>query len=224
MRIQKNDSREMKIMEESKSNDWDSYWSKRKKQTFFTKLQDKIHREIVYNKHINLAVKYSKKGTIIDFGSGIAEVSILLAEKRGDKIIAVDFSDNALHIAKDLAKRKNIGLKAYKHNINKEFHHKKVELCWNIGTIEHFKNPLHIINNMKALSNTVIVIIPMKHLFRDIYELFKRFANLHCKGYYHPMKKKELVTIFKQAGFKNIYAYSYFIFGCVPFLAVIGKL
>lgn len=215
-------------MKETTPENWDEYWQKRENKgikTLIPRLHHLLLRLLVDRSFIETAIKHSKKGKIVEVGCGVGLNSILIAKKRGDKVILVDFSEKALKKAKEIAKEHQVKVETIKHDIRNKlpFKDKEATLAWSVGTIEHFGDPVRIVKEMKRISECTICIVPMRYPLRLIYEKVRSLFGLGAEGYYVLYIPEELEQIFKKAGFKNIKTKKYIFFlGFISFCCAIG--
>ena len=88
----------LSIYDESDS-EWNDFWRRRRKKPL-GRLISLIRRNLITPALVDYVEKNTRRGTLIEAGCGTAEVSIGVAEKRGDKVILVDTSEEALEVAR----------------------------------------------------------------------------------------------------------------------------
>jgi len=201
---------------------WDHFWKKREG-SFIGNILLFIRKKFLAKSFVDIALRNSKKGKILEAGCGTALSSILVAKKREDEIYGLDSLQKALEKARKFSK-------IYKQNItlvqgdlfNMPFKDKEFDLCWNIGTVEHFKDPLPAIKEMKRVGKVVIVLVPAHG---PIYSNYLKIINLigpKVEGYVKLYKAKELKRVFKKAGFEKIKIRIVRPLG-FPYIGAIGK-
>jgi SAM-dependent methyltransferase len=81
-----------------------------------------------------------------------------------------------------------------------------VDLAWNIGTLEHFDDPVAVIREMRRVSNVSISFVPADLIIWKIYKLVCRMLGYpkeeeeKCRLYSKDLLRKE----FEEAGYSNV--------------------
>ncbi len=206
---------------------WDDFWVARtKKKSWFVSLLNFVNDRTMVKKSVDLAVRYSQKGTVLQAGSGEGRNSLALAKKRGDKVIALDYSTEALKLAKLKADEYNISIQLLNEDMsNMSFKDKSLELVWNEGVMEHFENPLPYLREMRRVGKRVICIVPTLTMgwrtVKFIKNLMKADEGIN-EGYYEQHTPESLKKIFLDAGFKDCIVEEIRILLFIKHLAAIG--
>lgn len=145
-------------------------------------------------KFVNL--KNGKGKRVLEIGCSIGGASSILSD-RGFNVFASDTSDYALLRASKLAKGEGRKILFYKFDVQKEIPIKEnFDIIFSFEVIEHLKNPLKAIKNMRSKLKTNGILIcstPDKN-----YDMSSDPTHINVKT------KKEWIKIFKEVGFSNI--------------------
>jgi ubiquinone/menaquinone biosynthesis C-methylase UbiE len=114
------------------STEWDKYWSNKKKKYLFS-----LFRKHVFARAVRYYTNryFPKKGTFVEAGCGSGDTSILI-NKYKRKIIAMDFSEEALKSAK---KNKKFDEFIQADIAKLPFKNDSIDGIWNLGVMEHFE-------------------------------------------------------------------------------------
>ena len=164
-----------------------------------------VREKFVMNRMANLAIIYSRKGNILEAGSGSALSSILLSRKRGDRIVALDISHVALEFAENLATTMGEAIWRCEGDIEHiPFKDDSFELAWNVGTIEHFPLPYNIVREMKRVAHVTICIVPAKGFGWPLSLRIAKLLGVYVEDYIRYYDTKELKDVFEEVGFEKI--------------------
>jgi 2-polyprenyl-3-methyl-5-hydroxy-6-metoxy-1,4-benzoquinol methylase len=123
--------------------EWDKIWKNRKTPLMIT---IDIGREI-YNIFFRLFLKkyLNEKTEMIELGSGTSSLGISIAPKI-KSYTGIDISNEALKLAKNLAKKENVKNTFFEIDDCTDLKtKKKYDLVWSQGLIEHFDKPKDIV-------------------------------------------------------------------------------
>lgn len=143
--------------------DWYSIYSKQieKNGQYEKYIQVKIKQK---RKLINILMKYSGNGNILEAGCGTGIISTHLAHK-GLNVTGVDLDKNIVQLAKDLEKK-------YYHSNRVNYKQESIfdlnysentfDLCYSVGVLEHFSNEkiIQTLSQQIKIAKTTIVVIP----------------------------------------------------------------
>ncbi len=201
---------------------WQNFWKSRKT-SFIGNILFFIRKKILSKDFVDIAIRNSRKGKILEAGCGTAINSILIGKKRGNEVYALDNEKEALEQAKRFSRMYKQKINLVKGDLfNMPFGDKEFELCWNIGTIEHFRNPLPAVEEMKRVGKVVIVIVPGHGLIWNNYIKIMNLIGIKIEGYIKLYKPRELRKLFKKSGFERIKIKVLRPLG-FPYIAAIGK-
>ncbi|MBI5789836.1 MAG: class I SAM-dependent methyltransferase [Candidatus Schekmanbacteria bacterium] len=206
---------------------WEDFWKARTRQkNSFIPLLNLVNDLTMVRKSVHLAMKYSQKGTVLQAGSGEARNSIALAKKRGDRVVALDFSPEALILAKAKAAEHNITIQLIEGNIeHMNFADNSLELVWNEGVMEHIVDPLPLLKEMKRVGKTVICIVPSMSGGWKLAKLIKKALKADegiKENFYYYHTPESLKKLFQDAGFKTCLVKEIRILFFIKHLAGIG--
>lgn len=149
-------------------NGWDTFWDAKRSSRFTKKSWSKIRM-------MKLLDQVTKEGmTVLDVGCGSGFFSNYFISK-GCKVYAMDYSLEALKIAKEITHNK---AEAYLQDdiFNLDFvqkYNKKFDILFSDGLLEHFsdEDQKKIVNNLKALKKTdgvIATFVPNKYSWWEI--------------------------------------------------------
>lgn len=145
-------------------------------------------------KLVNL--KNGKGRRVLEIGCSIGGASSVLSD-RGFNVFASDTSDYALLRASKLAKDQRRKILFYKFDVQKEISIKEnFDIIFSFEVIEHLKNPLKAIKNMRSKLKTKGILIcstPNKD-----YDMSSDPTHINVKT------KEAWIIIFEEAGFNKI--------------------
>src|SRR3989344_2865602 len=156
----------------------------------YTKLLLKSGNISIDKKAVVGEVAWSGK-KVLDVGCGTGELAGIIAGKNAAQVLGVDYSLNAILIAKKTHVRNNLSFAC----VNAENISGRFDVVTSLGTLEHFDDPLSLLKKFKHLlrpGGSIIVVSPnwsnprgymlmtLKHLF---YAKITR-ADLH---YFTPL-------------------------------------
>jgi SAM-dependent methyltransferase len=202
---------------------WDYFWKQRRR-TLLGRLLFWVRVNFLARRFVDIAERNSSKGKVLEAGCGTSLSSILLAHQRGDRLVLMDISSEALEMSERLAAEYEVDAQVLKRDIGSiPFDDKHFDLAWNIGTIEHFPDPAPIVKEMKRASKTTICIVPAAGiawwLFESIIERLKQCREDYCKLY----NADELQALFEDCGYDNVDLVELRALLVFPYLAAIGR-
>jgi len=207
---------------------WEDFWAGRSKKTnpLFVNLLSFINDKTMVAKSVDLARKHSKKGTVMQAGSGEARNSLALAKTRGDKVIALDFSPRALELARIKASQQKTPILLLEGDMGQlPFGDHSLELVWNEGVMEHIVDPLPYLKEMKRVGKTVICIVPAQgwgwKLVKSIKKFLKADEGIN-EAYYKYYDVNSMRSLFQSAGFDDCTVVEINIFKFIKHVAGIG--
>ena len=122
------------VNEKNTAKEWNKYWQK-VQDSFLANLYRTIFLAKPVAKLIDLY--FGKKGIFVEAGSGSSATSKYI-KKRNRKIIAMDFSEKALILAKQQKNVDEVKLGDIK---KMPFKKESLDGIWNLGVMEHFSKP-----------------------------------------------------------------------------------
>ena len=209
---------------------WDSFWIFRGGGNLLGNLLLLVHRWLWVTNFVRVALRCSQRGRILESGCGTGYGSIMLRKIRGDNVVLLDISSNALEIASAQSKKEKAPVMIVQGDMHwLPFPDQSFDLAWNSGTIEHFPHPGGSIKEMKRVAKIVLCIIPAKGIIWQIYDsLFKTLGKgvrdkfqdeTYCQFYTSEMLK----SLFKKTGFNSIEVKLIRCMGLFPYYGVIGR-
>ncbi|MBU1871627.1 MAG: class I SAM-dependent methyltransferase [Candidatus Omnitrophica bacterium] len=139
---------------------------------------------------------YIQGKSVLDIGSGSGRYSIEFAKRRAKSVVGIDFSENMLKLAGNLAERNKVSqicrfIKAdfLSYNFQDNF-----DICIAIGVLEYFSNSGIYLEKIKSVANGKIIIsLPVLWTFRSLLRKI-RLTLKACPVYFYTKKKiKELL-------------------------------
>lgn len=172
---------------------WNTTWSKNRGKVRIGEMDIKIFNEI------NRAVDITDK-EVIELGCGRGVLSYLMLKYGASKVTLVDFSNEALSLAKSLFKsHENVDF------ILSDFFNvettKKYNLVFSSGVVEHFSGELRKegINKHLTLSKDIVLIIaPARPHYNTVRHKKRRIIELY--GWQRAFSKKEIKTLIEETG------------------------
>jgi len=201
---------------------WDSFWYKRKK-TFIGNIVFYMRERFLAKSFVKVAMDCGQRGVVLEAGCGTALSSILLRKERGDNIVALDFSLEALTTANELAQKYNEHIEVVRGDIRSlPFSDKSVNFIWNIGTLEHFEDPQDVLREMMRVSNVYICIVPSKSIVWTIYEIMIGLLGIGEQGYMKLYTPEDLKLVLKEAGYNSVRIERINSLTIFPYIAAVG--
>ncbi|MGV1098818.1 class I SAM-dependent methyltransferase [Thiovibrio sp. JS02] len=173
-------------MSERTSNElWNRSWEKKSDVLQLDFMSQEIFRYIAHYVPI-------KGKTSIELGCGLGRLSYMMAEAGAAEVALVDFSEKALHVARELlAGRKNASF------IQGDFldmqRQEKYDIVFSSGVIEHFKGDalVQVVKQHRNFSKDYVVfVVPSDTFFNNRRSV--QPENLKDVGYQFPMGPKHM--------------------------------
>lgn len=181
---------------------WDRLWSRRIVTFWFRKLVPKFEQltHIPYRFNINKLLKEINldKARILELGCGSGMNSVnLFKEHSCQKATLIDFSRQALNIAKNNTRHLNVDLihsDIFNLNLKKKF-----DFVFSIGLIEHFigtrrSEAIKIHRQFTKDSGFIMIIVPRKNFFSKALKFFNQIQG-YKEDYF---SDKEIEGLFKR--------------------------
>ncbi len=214
---------------DSVSNHWDHTFNRSVQLSVAKRLYDAFVFNYLTPVFNSFLVKYIRNNfkdgaRLIELGCGEATASISLLRNKKFTAVLVDNNDLALNALSERLKgrfeERYLIVKDDFYGKNTAFKDNSFDISFNIGTIEHFDDPVRAVNEMKRLAPVVICIVPTQSIYWMlgifVRKLIERDASHWITGtrYY---KLNEFTEIFRKSGFSDIRAKLIYFFG-VPLL------
>jgi ubiquinone/menaquinone biosynthesis C-methylase UbiE len=207
-----------------KTSEWDNFWKKRDKNPL-GRFISWVRKRFVTTALVRYICSNTEKGVLIEAGCGSGEVTLQVAKKRGDKVILVDRSPEALALAKRKAEKYNLDLELLQCDIvelSKYISPAPGNIVYNVGVVEHFEDCSAVLKEMAKVSGSyAIAIIPQKSLFWKIFISFSRFMKLTPKDFViYLYDRNTFKALIEAAGMQMYWAKGIRIFGIIPYLGI----
>lgn len=146
--------------------------------------------EVLEIKNVLSQVSWKDK-KVIDVGCGTGHFAHVIS-KKGAKVLGIDFSNEAIKIAKKKYKHKNL---SYEHVDLKKGIVGKFDIIVSLGTIEHQDDPFKVLQDFKKHLNTngkIILTVPnwtnpRGYILMSLYHLFDAPITLADLHYFTPL-------------------------------------
>ena len=182
---------------------YDSIYDKNK--SFIWRILDFIFRRSIQRRYeLTLDECFDiKNKKILDIGCGPGKYSVTLAKMQPQKVVGIDFSEDMLAKAKQLAIDNKV--QEICRFVNADFSRyvvqEKFDVCLAIGFFDYIKNPLATLEKTKSIcQGKVIISFPAKWRLRNIVRII-RLKFLRCPVYFYTIKQIEDLLV--KSGFKN---------------------
>ncbi len=179
-------------MSEDSAQVWNRTWSSRKGVAF------DLNTRVIFK---NIAREISFEGkSILELGCGSGRLSYLASQAGAETITLVDFSEEALRIAKNLFAGidKVTFIKANLLNLTLP---KKYDIVFSSGVVEHFRDeelPLAIEAHARYSREYVVIVVPSDTAFNKRSSVLPQ--NIKLYGYEKPMSSRQMKRLFEKAG------------------------
>ena len=187
-------------------------------------------REEYWDQHfVQVALRHTQRGQVLEAGCGTALSSILVAERRGDQITGLDLSPIALILARQFAEKHRTPLPLVLGDMRRmPFPEKSFDVVWNSGTLEHYDEPIPILQEMWRVGKKVIAIFPERSLPFTILDwairpFSSKIRRSFLNGDEHFRTLREIRQIFERAGFRRVVVERIRCLGIFPYVAAIGE-
>jgi SAM-dependent methyltransferase len=204
---------------------WTIFWRNRKRNLWGV-IADFLSERIMFKEWARLIAQNSERGMVLEAGSGYAHSSVFLGEMRGDSIFALDISTEALLGAIEFGKDHSVTIEAICGDLrNMPFRNKTFDLVFSGGVIEHFKEPIEIVREMRRISKINIAVVPGNGLSWRLAKRIKAMLG-EDKGiselHYDYYDFEYASYVFKEAGYNDIKIEKYRTM-LIPLLGIIGR-
>lgn len=217
------------------SNVWDPVFNRNKDVSIVKRYFDKFllrYLTPMFNKYlIDELELFDEKSKFIEMGCGEATAGISLILRNDYSIVLLDNNDIVLqNISHNL---KHASLKGRYAIVKDDFYnnkicfpHKYFDVSYNIGTIEHFDNPIKAVLEMKRIAKRVICVVPAPSIYWQLSILIRKIiekdASLwSCNTRFYTLP--ELESIFSKALLTNIKTYQTKVLGLPAMNCVVGN-
>lgn len=181
--------------------EWDEYWSG----ISLGSLPTRLYNKVTFDAYKNLLDNRIKKPIILELGCGTGQISARMIKRYGGKATLIDYSRNALEIAKQSFRMHGLPVKAVISDVFKYRSKEKYDLVHSEGLIEHFKGKrqkelVNIHKRFVRQGGYVLISVPCTTWY---YRLWRRFQEKRGKwnfGYEKPMTPDELKRLMKACG------------------------
>jgi anaerobic magnesium-protoporphyrin IX monomethyl ester cyclase len=203
---------------------WDGFWAKRQG-SFPGGIISWCRRRFITSALAGYLLKNTGKGTLIEAGCGSGEVTLKVAKRRGDAAVLVDISNAALSRAKLLAQAYgieadlvNCDIARLSLNIRKSAEN----IVYNIGVIEHFRDPSEILREMAKTSGPyALAIVPGRSVFWSLFYRASKAMKLVPEDFFVIFyDKKQLSSMVSSAGLEVLWLRTIRILGFIPYIGV----
>ncbi len=204
--------------------EWDTFWEARK-QRLSGRLLAWFRRRFVTTRLAAFIRDNTDKGTLVEAGCGSGEITLLVAAERGDHVVLVDYSAEALRLAGHHARAYGIDAELVQGDIAELSRHvgfDRTNIVFNIGVIEHFKNPAGVLHEMAKVSGRfAIAVIPERSIFWLTFLRVSRLIGLVPADFFVQFfSRDQLASIVTDAGLELRWLRGVRIFGLIPYLGV----
>tara|TARA_R100001377_G_C3194035_1_gene111782 strand:- start:1864 stop:2625 length:762 start_codon:yes stop_codon:yes gene_type:complete len=109
---------------------------------FFTFEPTEIHQQV-----LSLDIYKNKK--VLDVGCGSGDVAIGMSDLGAKSVLGIDYSDEAIKLAKEKNKKNNVNFEVVSYtDINEKY-----DVITLVGVLEHIENPSDAVNKLYSLLN-----------------------------------------------------------------------
>lgn len=214
---------------DKKTEVWEEFWSFENPNGLFSKLLYDFRDKVWVINFVNVALHHTKKGKVLEAGSGSALSSVKLAQIRGDEITALDLAPSALELAKNAAHKYGVPIQTIQHDMTQlPYPDRSFDLVWNSGTLEHFDDPVPVLKEMLRVGKTIISIIPCLgigfHLLLLMTKILPRkIAVAFAEGNEHWYNTDQWEEMMKKAGCKDVVVKKIRVFGIFTYIYGVGN-
>lgn len=203
---------------------WDGFWEAQKRKTF-GRFINWVRHCFVTSALVRYIMRNTQRGTLIEAGCGSGEVTLRVAKLRGDRVVLVDSSENALSLARQ--KSSVLDIKATficcdVEQLSNYLDRIPDGIVFNIGVVEHFEDCTNILREMDKVSGLYsIAVIPEKSLFWSAFKLLASiFGMLPSSFYMRYYNEQDFRQVFENAGMKMLWIRHLRVLGIIPYLGV----
>lgn len=206
------------------SNNWDKKWDREE-----IKGIARFCTQIVENEELN---RWKiNEGTIVEAGCGLGRNLLHMSSWGNAELVGIDYSPKVVEQAKELFKNKKVKAKFVVDDINKlNLEDNSVDIIFNQGVIEHFRNPEIPLKEMIRVSKKKVIILVPNTLSWDglISFIVKGLSKVGLYDYktrfpydwVYFFTKRSLCNMLEELGCEIVYAKT---IGVVPILPLPAK-
>jgi len=203
---------------------WDKFWKERSQKPLGL-LITWVRARFITKALSSYISSNTEKGILIEAGCGSGEVSLQVAKKRGDQVILIDKSSDAIAIAKQMAGKYQVNATLLQCDIielSKNVSPSPQNIVYNIGVVEHFDDCSVILKEMARVSgHSAIAIVPEKSLFWIIFIWLSRLMRLVPDDFVvYIYNENSFRKVIESAGMQILWAKRIRIFGVIPYLGM----
>ena len=186
------------------SNEFDAIYTGEK--SLFSQWLDRAFRWDMYER-FNLTMKecgYVRRKRILDIGCGSGRYTISLARMGAKEVVGIDFAENMLKIAKDLARKEGCADRCqFVSGDFLQYHFDKAfDISLAIGLFDYIDNPEPYLLKTQGLTlEKAIMTFPNKHTFRRPMRKM-RLAIKGCPVYF--FSRREIEDMLVSSGYQDI--------------------
>lgn len=174
---------------------WNAFWRKRSRR-LSGRMIAWVRKHIITPALARFVAGMTQRGVLIEAGCGSGEVSLDIARRRGDRLILVDVSPDALAMARDNAAARGIDatlLECDVARLSEQIGAVADGIVYNIGVVEHFAEPAGVLREMAAASGRyALAVIPERTFFWTSFVSLCAFLRLvppdFCIRLYDPYR------------------------------------
>ena len=204
--------------------DWDAFWQRRRKR-LLGRILDAGRRRFVTRALADYLERNTEKGVLVEAGCGSGEVSLLLASRRGDRLVLVDRSSEALALAGRMALEYGVKADLLPCDIlelPERLTREGDATVFNVGVVEHFADPGEPMRAMvRAGTRPSIAVIPERSVFWLTFFRISSLLGLVPHDFFVRFySRKQLARIVADAGLHALWFRRVRVLGCIPYLGV----
>jgi len=173
---------------------WEKYWQK--------------NNLLYVNKIVEILQSYIKPGCkVIEIGAGSGATSLKLVEYNAD-VTCLDYSSSAVKLIRNNTVNLNSKMNIVQGDaFNLPFEDNSFDICFHQGLIEHFKNPLPMIEEQKRIlknDGILLIQVPQRYSLMTIQKHILMFFGKWFAGWETEFSIRELNCLVKQTGLKPV--------------------
>jgi len=185
---------------------WDNFWSRDRDLDEIYDNDSRIPEEIIKEMKLLNAIT-------LEVGAATARDSVVLAEK-GAVAIALDYSHEALKLARETAERANVQLLLVCGDaLDLPFKDASIDLVFHQGVLEHFRDPLPLLReNARVAKRNGKILVDVPQTFH-VYTLIKKTLialNMWFAGWETQFTPRKLSRTLNRSGLVQVSVYGRF--------------
>ncbi len=209
---------------EEEAAQWDDFWEERRQRPI-GKLISWVKSHMINPPLVRFIMENTERGTLIEAGCGTGEIAAQVAHQRGDRVILVDTSPQALMQAKCNVEAKGLTADV----IEQDIAHLWERLgrvsdgsTFNIGVIEHFPDCSQILREMARVSGRyAVAMVPEYSIFwRCFIAISSRLGLVPAEFFIILYNKDKLRQVTVAAGLEVLAVRRTRILGVIPYLGI----